>query len=179
MDLKNTINNTNTHKENIKQVATQIDNKLVELGGEQATDLSDVANKMGAMVTGNYKKVAIGDISFQVNTMGDGEATTIDFSNIVNFKIKRVILRIDKIDNFSPHIKYVFLVDSDKLAYVNDNGNIVNEALIGYNFDGGGISSQMFVQEGKFENNKLTLLVRSFPTYTTYTIKAQFIAIGE
>lgn len=62
MDLKNTINNTNTHKENIKQVATQIDNKLVELGGEQATDLSDVANKMGAMVTGNYKKVAILDI---------------------------------------------------------------------------------------------------------------------
>lgn len=49
MDLKNTINNTNTQKENIKTVATQIDNKLVELGGEQAIDLSDVANKMGAM----------------------------------------------------------------------------------------------------------------------------------
>lgn len=58
MDLKNTINNTNTQKENIKTVATQIDNKLVELGGEQAIDLSDVANKMGAMVTGNYTKYA-------------------------------------------------------------------------------------------------------------------------
>ena len=70
MDLKNTINNTNTHKENIKQVATQINNKLVELGGEQATNLSDVANKMGAMVTGNYKKIA--NIEVNKDATADG-----------------------------------------------------------------------------------------------------------
>ena len=50
MSLKDTINNTNTQKENLKTVANKIDNKLVELGGEQATDLSDVANKMEGMV---------------------------------------------------------------------------------------------------------------------------------
>ena len=65
MDLKNTINNTNTHKENIKTVATQIDNKLVELGGEQATDLSDVANKMGAM-TEQYLQYASINTSIRV-----------------------------------------------------------------------------------------------------------------
>lgn len=55
MSLTDTINNTNAQKENIKTVATQIDNKLVELGGEKATNLSDVVSKMGAMV-GSIKK---------------------------------------------------------------------------------------------------------------------------
>lgn len=59
MDLKNTINNTKTQKENIKTVATNIDNKLIELGGERATDLADVVNKMDTMV-GQYKKFAKG-----------------------------------------------------------------------------------------------------------------------
>lgn len=57
MSLKTEIDNTNTQRENLKTVANKIDNKLVELGGEQATNLSDVPNKMGAMV-GQYKKVA-------------------------------------------------------------------------------------------------------------------------
>ena len=51
MSLTDTINNTNTQKDNLKTVANNIDNKLVELGGEQAKDLSDVPNKMGAMVS--------------------------------------------------------------------------------------------------------------------------------
>lgn len=100
MDLKNTINNTNTHKENIKTVATQIDNKLVELGGEQATDLSDVANKMGAMVTGNYKKVA--DVEINSNTYkheyyyGDGNSSatfTIPF-NPLSFNPSKVYVHM-------------------------------------------------------------------------------------
>lgn len=57
MDLKNTINNTNTQKENIKTVANNIDNKLVELGGEQAIDLSDVPNKINQL-SKQYKKYA-------------------------------------------------------------------------------------------------------------------------
>ena len=68
MPLKSTINNTNTQKENIKTVANNIDNKLVELGGEQATDLSDVPNKMQYMI-GQYKHFAQGEytISFIKN----------------------------------------------------------------------------------------------------------------
>ena len=59
MSLTDTINNTNKQKENAKTVATQIDNKLVELGGERATDLFDVPNKMEGMV-GQYKNFAQG-----------------------------------------------------------------------------------------------------------------------
>ena len=87
MPLKSTINNTNTQKENIKTVANNIDNKLVELGGEQAINLADVVNKMGAMV-GQYKKVATGTRT--VNQRGsDG---MFNFPINLNFKPERLML---------------------------------------------------------------------------------------
>ena len=58
MNLKQEINRTETEKNKTKQVATNIDNKLVELGGEQAIDLSDVPNKIQEMVK-DYRRVAI------------------------------------------------------------------------------------------------------------------------
>lgn len=61
MSLTDTINNTNTQKENVKTVANNIDNKLVELGGERATNLADVVNKMEGMVTTQYVKIAEGE----------------------------------------------------------------------------------------------------------------------
>lgn len=90
MDLKNTINNTNTQKENIKTVATQIDNKLVELGGEQAKDLSDVANKMQNMV-GQYKKYASGK-DIYATAKKNGSQCSLDITLNINFIPKRIII---------------------------------------------------------------------------------------
>ena len=89
MSLTDTINNTNTQKENIKTVANNIDNKLVELGGEQAENLSDVANKMGAMV-GQYKKIAMGELN-QSSYLGSGIN---DFKFPINFKASRIMFRL-------------------------------------------------------------------------------------
>ena len=58
MSLITEINRINTNKEKAKTVSVKIDNKLVELGGEQATDLNDVPNKMQKMVD-NYIKYAL------------------------------------------------------------------------------------------------------------------------
>ena len=58
MSLISEINRTNTSKEKAKTVAVKIDNKLVELGGEQAINLADVPNKMQKMVVNNYAKFA-------------------------------------------------------------------------------------------------------------------------
>ena len=78
MDLKNTINNTNTQKENLKTVANNIDNKLVELGGERATDLADVVNKMDTMV-GQYKKIAEGEYNSDLKVRdNDSQGTLIN-----------------------------------------------------------------------------------------------------
>lgn len=69
MSLKDEINNTNTQKENIKTVANKIDNKLVELGGEQAINLADVPNKIKSMVK-QYKYFAQGSstINFSIDS---------------------------------------------------------------------------------------------------------------
>lgn len=90
MSLTDTINNTNTQKENIKTVANNIDNKLVELGGEKATNLADVVNKMGAMVTENYKKIAMGELN-QSSYLSSGIN---DFKFPINFKASRIMFRL-------------------------------------------------------------------------------------
>lgn len=128
MDLKNTINNTNTQKENIKTVATNIDNKLVELGGERATNLNDVVNKMSAMV-GQYKKIAEGvynsDLIVKDNDRKEGTLINNEYLQFekkiplnLNFTPKRIILKFEYM-NASETIKpglnyepYGFSVDS-------------------------------------------------------------------
>lgn len=58
MSLRDNIDNTNKEKENLKTVANNIDSKLVELGGERATDLADVPNKIEKTINENYIKLA-------------------------------------------------------------------------------------------------------------------------
>ena len=57
MSLTQEINRTETEKNKTKQVATNINNKLVELGGEQAANLNDVPNKINQL-SKQYKKYA-------------------------------------------------------------------------------------------------------------------------
>ena len=58
MSLISEINRTETEKNKTKQVAVNIDNKLIELGGERATDLADVPNKI-EILTNEYTKYAL------------------------------------------------------------------------------------------------------------------------
>lgn len=107
MDLKNTINNTNTQKDKLKIGKRNIDNKLVELGGEQATDLADVVNKMGAMVTENYKKIVIGTLKAQLELYQ--ESCMFNIQNNLNFtpRVVIVILRINWISNVTDFPSYL------------------------------------------------------------------------
>lgn len=113
MSLTDTINNTNTQKENIKTVATQIDNKLVELGGERATNLADVANKIENAVT-QRKKVAIIEL-------GDSNIFKHDYSgyNETNKKTFKVAtLNLD----FVPSKVYVQNYIKTDYSFEDDTG---------------------------------------------------------
>ena len=79
MSLQTEISNTNTQKENIKKVANKIDNKLMELGGEQATDLSDVSNKIIALKK-VCKKRAIVNINKTVYASMDSKTESININ---------------------------------------------------------------------------------------------------
>lgn len=57
MSLATEINRTETEKNKTKQVAVNVDNKLVELGGERAESLADIPNKI-EVVENQYLKIA-------------------------------------------------------------------------------------------------------------------------
>lgn len=99
MDLKNTINNTNTQKENLKTVANNIDNKLVELGGERATDLADVANKMEGMVR-QYNKCAVIEYVDK----------RIPLKNLNYYEDEKIVLNL----NFTPKMVFMYLTGPDR-----------------------------------------------------------------
>ena len=90
MNLKQEINRTETEKNKTKKVATNIDNKLVELGGEQAIDLSDVPNKIEKTLNNNLIKTATINIEGD-KTEGFFEYNR-DFSNFIDFIPKKAIL---------------------------------------------------------------------------------------
>lgn len=79
MSLKDAINNTNIQKEKLKTVANNIDNKLVKLGGERATDLSDVPNRITALKK-VCKKRAIVSINKTVYASMDSKTESININ---------------------------------------------------------------------------------------------------
>ena len=109
MSLKDTINNTNTQKENIKTVANNIDNKLIELGGERATNLADVALKIQEM-SKQYSKVAEIEMS-KILKLGENDHYNKPYAeNIIqlniNFIPKRIIAKIH-IKDYKYNIRFI------------------------------------------------------------------------
>lgn len=87
MSLISEINRTETNKNKTKTVANNIDNKLVELGGEQVESLADIPNKI-EVVENQYLKIAeIKNLRIWINTMPQ----TITF-NKLSFKPKKVMV---------------------------------------------------------------------------------------
>lgn len=89
MSLIQEINRTGTETNKTKQVATQIDNKLIELGGEQAESLADIPNKI-EVVENQYLKIAeIKNLRIWIDTIPQ----TITF-NELSFTPKKVMALI-------------------------------------------------------------------------------------
>lgn len=92
MSLKDTINNTNTQKENIKTVANKIDNKLVELGGERATNLADVVNKIDSLKA-SLKKIYIKNVKQKV-IVTSGYDRGYNFSISPGFEVEKLYIQV-------------------------------------------------------------------------------------
>lgn len=123
LNLKSEIDRLNNNKEKTKRAATNIDNKLVELGGERATDLADVPNKIGSMIRENYKKIAIIDVSGDVSLWTKKE-TSIKVN--VDFTPSRLFIRLqNKYPEIGPKRKAVidstegYIIISPAGGYMN------------------------------------------------------------
>ena len=90
MSLIQEINRTETNKNKTKTVATNIDTKLVELGGEQATDLAEVPNKIDEAIKNNLRKSAVINLGGIQNEGKDFFRK--DFSDALDFKPQKAIL---------------------------------------------------------------------------------------
>ena len=109
LNLKSEIDRLNNNKEKTKKVATNIDNKLVELGGERAIDLSDVPNKINKMIIDNYKKIAEISTKKSLNMK----------SNLTNLGYAKNTIAMSL--NFKPERIFAHYNDKD---YVSFSGNV-------------------------------------------------------
>ena len=177
MSLITEINRTNTSKEKAKKDKVNINNKLVSLGGQSATDLSKVPEKIQQMVTGNYKKLAYGEYSVSCYTRGSIYNSRIVSLKNVNFNIKRIILINEGFyETFSGKSKICYngIIDTEKLP--NGKDNITCLGVIGPNSSSKGY---VFIEKAIWKDNK-TLEI--FPTNevvgTEFGYWGKFIAIG-
>lgn len=93
MSLTSEINRTETEKNKTKTVAVNIDNKLVELGGEQAINLAEVPSKIDRALSG-YNKISDGKCSVYMNLaehVGSGNGLKLPIN--VNAPLKHVIAK--------------------------------------------------------------------------------------
>lgn len=124
MSLISEINNTNTQKENIKTVANNIDNKLVSLGGQSATDLSKVPEKIQQMVTKNYKKYARIKINKQFFNVSETGKKTLYF-NELDFLPKEMFLTVCDIPTIQRY-NFTIIADGTQHKFSPEGRNILS-----------------------------------------------------
>ena len=120
MSLVSEINRTETEKNKTKQVAVNIDNKLIELGGEQATDLTDVPNKMEVMVKTQYKRVAQGSCNVNLNTIYLEPTKQIEVFIPLKFTPKKIFMGVKPIKNDSPYDDFTHFI---QIPFTNKSMN--------------------------------------------------------
>lgn len=104
MSLIMEINRIDTNKNKIKTVANNIDNKLVELGGEQAMNLASVPNKLKKL-TESYRKTVKKTINKRINYYDN--PTQILYETAFTPKI--VIIKMK--NNVNTDINYINVTD--------------------------------------------------------------------
>ena len=165
MSLKGTINNTNVQKDKLKIGKRNIDNKLIALGGERAIDLSDVPNKIGAMVKENYKKVIIGTLKTQLGLYQ--ERCMFNIQNNLNFtpRVVIVILGINWISNSTDFPSFLSI----------DNRKNNNENTASWRGNGSTIYNAWFSNASK---EKIEVIIkRENNISSTEDIKLDYIII--
>lgn len=92
MNLKNTIDNTNKYKNDLKIARNKINDRIISGGGSIANTISDVPNAIDEMLK-QYKKIAMGELNYSKNFVSYRNN---DVSIPVNFNASRIIVRFVK-----------------------------------------------------------------------------------
>ena len=112
-NIKEAIAETEKNKNNLTKAKTKIDNKLVSLGGQSATDLSDVPNKIGQITNNLFKKAAFhNNWRKKYSSSGTFFGERIEFP--VNFTPEFIAFDIEVWNNrdVSPRYSHRTIIDS-------------------------------------------------------------------
>lgn len=91
MSLKTEIDKTNDLKNKTKKAKENINTKLIELGGQNATDLADVPNRIIETVS-KYKRMAEIELNLDI-TYTNKEYRAVNIPINLNFNPSRIIVR--------------------------------------------------------------------------------------
>lgn len=149
MDLKQNINKTDTLKNDLKLARNKINDKILSGGGTLAQTLNDVPNAINEMIKENYKKVAIGECNFKLQTelpYGSTETKYIPLN--LTFTPQKVFLKIrpafpDNQSNFT-HYYSIEKTGSVKMEYSSTSYGVLLQ-----------------LKEIKFDKNKIHLTPES------------------
>lgn len=102
MSLRDNINNTNIQKDKLKIGKRNIDNTLINIGGEKSTNIEDVPEKITNAIK-QYKKISIIDLNF--NDTGNS------WTENINIPINL---------SFLPNKYIIFLEDKGRRVYLSN-----------------------------------------------------------
>lgn len=125
MSLISEIDRTNTSKEKAKKDKVNINNKLVSLGGQSATNLSKVPEKIQQMVTGNYKKYARIKINKQFFNISETGKKTLYF-NELDFLPKEMFLTVRDIPTIQNSYNFTIIADGSQHIFSPEGRNFLS-----------------------------------------------------
>lgn len=116
MNLKNTIDNTNKYKNDLKLAKQKINDRILSGGGEQSKTLNEMPNNIQNMIKNNYKKVAMGEFNKIQSFKMYSEFT---LSVPVSFKMSRCIVRAIISGNENKNFDNSFMMDTKTIGSKN------------------------------------------------------------
>ena len=155
MSLKDKINNTNTQKDKLKRGKGNIDNKLVELGGEKSVNISDVPYKIEKM-TKKYSRLAKSSFVEGINQVSEWYTKRVQTSLRFNPQIIFAIVSLENPPNEGLANYSFLLTTKSDITAINSNSyiavNIKNPSKFGFDVE---IKWDYRVSEQKYPNLKL------------------------
>lgn len=152
---------------------------MVELGGEKAENLNDVANKMGTMV-GQYKKIAKLDYTLSPIRLFGNKISSSNANSTINWNLdfnpEIVVIFFHTTDKLEPNISGI-VEDAQYKMFPSALQNYDNEFYVSDNVSYGGT---MYRGRATFDKKTLKLQRISGPMGTQSTVYIhQILVLGN
>lgn len=181
-DLKSTVIETDNDKNNLKQAKKNIDNKLVELGGDASTNIFNVPEKIENTINTQYKKIAIVNMDIRISSQSK-KITTFKLPE-VDFKPSRILIIFLKckppvsMSNISSFTDKIGVLDSENLPSREIELEKKRSVSVAEYTSTDWRHYSLDIVDAKINDDNTISLEASSDVYADWDTSAQFIAIN-